>query len=99
MPPRTTVRTHQRTTRNGGKTTVRQHKRRYGPSAGHAFGLATRSYKAGRKKRRVIAGFLLLAAVAEFITWISFSITALAMAAVATVLIALAVVLSGRTPR
>ena len=75
MPGKSNVRTHTRKTATGSTTTVRQHSRRGRPrralvTPGHAWGLAKRAFKAGRRKKRATAVVLGGLAVAEFGAWL-----------------------------
>jgi hypothetical protein len=70
---RSNVRQHARRTPGGGTTTVRQHGRagrpRRGVTAGHAWQLAKKAFKAGRQNKKGLAALLAAGAAAEFTLW------------------------------
>src|SRR5262249_46625442 len=70
------VRSHTRRKPGGGSTTVRQHSRKSRPrkglvSPGHAWQTLKKAYRAGRKKKRVLAAVLVIGGTTEMTAWLT----------------------------
>jgi hypothetical protein len=70
------VRSHTRKKPGGGTTRVQQHSRASRPrkglvSAGHAWGLVKRAYRANKRKKKLLAFTLLGLGVAEGTAWLT----------------------------
>jgi len=78
------VRAHSRKTPGGGTARVRQHSRAGRPrralvSPGHAWKLAGKAFRAGRRKKRLLAAGLGALAVAELTAWLTLEGVSLAL--------------------
>src|SRR5262245_50778012 len=87
------VRTHTRRTASRGATTVRQHRRRGGPTPGHAWQSARRGCSAARRKRRGWAAAWFTFALLEVALWFTFQVTGVVCGAVGALLIGVSVLL------
>lgn len=98
MPSR--VKSHTRKTASGRTTRVQQHSRQNRPrraliSPRHSWQLARRAFRAGRRKRRLLAATLGALAVLEITAWLTLEGASLALATAGTLAVAVAVVAAG----
>jgi hypothetical protein len=96
MAARNNVRTHTRKTASGGTTTVREHSRTGRPrrrgmvTPAHAWNLAKRAVKAGRRKKKVTAAVLGALALGELAAWLALEGAGLMLATAAVLALGVA---------
>jgi hypothetical protein len=102
LMPRGRVQTHARRTAGGGTTTVRQHSRKGRPrkpivSPGHAWKLAKKAFRAGKRKHRMMAFALGGLALGELTAWGTLRGAGLMLATAGVLAMAVASVCGGMT--
>jgi diacylglycerol kinase len=94
------VRSHKRRTASGGTTRVTQHNRRGRPrkallSAGHAWALLRKAWRANRRRKRAVAAVLAVLGLAELVAWLTLQGTSLILLTAGMLAIAVATLAAG----